>query len=78
MEFNFDKHVMLHFGRSNQHRTCTINHRALESDADQRDLDIWAHGFRKLVREVDMVKVVFGTLDFIEKCVKHIICGFIM
>ena len=37
IDFNTDKCEVLHFGKSNQGRTCTVNGRALESVEEQRD-----------------------------------------
>jgi len=43
MEFNVDKCKVMHFGRSNQGRTYSVNGRALGRVIEQRDLGVQVH-----------------------------------
>lgn len=63
MEFNLDKYKVLHFGRLNQGRTCTINDRAFESVVEKGGLGVQVHGCLKMATKVDrMMKKVYVCL----------------
>lgn len=61
IEFNSDKGEVLHFGISDQGRTCTVNVRTLENVVEQKYLAVQAHGYLKVVSQVDsVVKAAFS------------------
>eukprot|EP00061_Rhincodon_typus_P006355 g26916.t1 len=65
-EFNLNKCVVLHFGKTNQGRTYTFNGKVLGRVAEQRDLRVQVHWSLKVKSQVDrIVKAVFGMLAFI-------------
>ena len=72
LEFNTDKCEVLHFGKSNQGRTCTVNGRVLESVEEQRDRGVQVHSSLKAASQVDrVVKKVFNTLAFISQGIEY-------
>ena len=72
MEFNLDKCEVMHFGRSNQARTYSVNGRALGRVIEQRDLGVQVHSSLKVESQVDrVVKKVFGMLGFIGQNIEY-------
>ena len=77
MEFNFDICEVMHFGRSNQGRTYSVNHRnrngrALGRFIEQRDLAVQVHSSLKVESQVDrMVKKAFSLLGFIGQNIEY-------
>lgn len=51
-EFNLGKCKVLHFGKLNHGRSCTVNGRDLESGVKQRDLGVQVHNSLKMVTPV--------------------------
>ena len=68
MEFNPDKCEIMHFGRSNACRNCTVNGRILRSINRQRDLGVHVHRSLKVAMQVDkVVKKACCMLAFISQ-----------
>lgn len=55
IKFNTYKCKVLHFGRSNQGRTFTVNDRSLDSVVEQRDLGVQVHSSLKVVLQLGRV-----------------------
>jgi len=55
MEFNLDKCEVMHFGRSNQGKTYSVNGWALGRVKEQRDLGVQVHNSLKVESQVDRV-----------------------
>ena len=72
MEFNLDKCKVMHFGRSNQGRTYSVNGRVLGRVIEQRYPGVQAHSSLKMELQVDrVVKKAFGMLGFIGQNIKY-------
>ena len=66
VEFNLDKCEVMHYGRSNQGRTYSVNGRALGRVVEQRDLGVQIHSSLNMESQVDrVVKAAFSMLGFI-------------
>ena len=72
MAFNLDKCEVMHFGRSHQGRTYSVNGRVLGRVIEQRDLGVQVHSSLKVESQVDrVVKRAFGILGFIGQDIEY-------
>ena len=67
-----DKCEVMHFGRSNQGRTYSVDGRALGKVIEQRGLGVHVHSSLKVEPQVDrVVKNAFGMLGFIGQNIEY-------
>jgi len=79
MELNLDKCKVMHFGRSNQGRTYSVNGGALGRVAEQRDLVVQVHCSLKVESQMDkVVKKAVGMLGFIGQNIEYRSCDVLL
>ena len=68
MDFNPDKCVVVHFGRSNRMKEYNIKGKTLGNVEDQKDLGVRVHRTLKAASQVEaVVKKAYGILAFINR-----------
>lgn len=72
MEFNSDEGEVLHSGKLNQGRTCTVNGIAQENVEEQGHLGVQAHSSLKVASQVDSGEggILFGCLHSSGHCTR--------